>query len=254
MGAMSIPSLSELTWEEARDLLAEPATVAILPVGAIEAHGPHLPLATDVLISVAMARAAAARLTARGRPVLVLPPLVYTAAGFAAGFPGTISLAPETVTAAIVDIGRSLTRHGLRIFAVANAHLDPDHLASIDRAVEALGREDGLRVVFPNLTRKPWATRLSEEFKSGACHAGRFESSVVMAEREELVHEAIRRELPANPASLSDAIRQGLTTFEAAGGPDAYFGDPAAASAREGEATIDVLGSILEEAVLDARG
>lgn len=251
---MPIASLYDLTWPEARDILADPATVAILPVGAIEAHGPHLPLATDVVIAEAMARAGAERLSARGHPILLLPTLAYTAAGFAAGFPGTVALAPGTVTAALVDIARSLARHGLGVLAVANVHLDPAHLASIQKAAEILAEDGRPRFAFPNLTRKPWAIRLTDEFRSGACHAGRFETSVLMADRPGLVREAICAELPANPASLSEAIRRGLRTFEEAGGAEAYFGYPAEASVAEGEETIAVLGSILEEAVLDARG
>ena len=79
-----------MTWEEARDA-AGPGSVAILPVGAIEAHGPHLPLETDVIIAQAMARSGAARQAARGSSVVVLPPLTYTAAAFAQGFAGTLS-------------------------------------------------------------------------------------------------------------------------------------------------------------------
>ena len=82
-----------------------------------------------------------------------------------------------------------------------------------------------------------------------ACHAGRFETSVVLAERPDLVRDGIRAELPANPASLSRAIREGKTSFEAAGGPRAYFGWPADATAEEGRALIDALGGILEQAV-----
>ena len=72
-----------LTWEEMRDLEAE-APVAILPVGAIEAHGPHLPLDTDVIIAEAMARSGAAKLAEGGAHAVLLPSLSYTAAGFAA--------------------------------------------------------------------------------------------------------------------------------------------------------------------------
>src|SRR5688500_10080905 len=89
--------LAEMTWEEARDL-DRGRTVALLPVGAVEAHGPHLPLATDCLIAEAMGRAAAERLEARGVPAVVLPVFPYTRAGFAAGFPGTISPSVAAVT------------------------------------------------------------------------------------------------------------------------------------------------------------
>jgi creatinine amidohydrolase len=237
-----------MTWEEARDA-AGPGSVAILPVGAIEAHGPHLPLETDVIIAQAMARTGAARLAARGLRVLVLPPLTYTSAGFARGFAGTLSLRPETVVATVVDIADSLRQHGYTVLAIANAHLDPDHLASIEAAVSQIRRGLRLRVAFPNLAIKPWALRLSDEFKSGACHAGQFETSIVLAERPDLVREATRAALPPNPASLSRAIREGKMEFEEAGGPRAYFGYPAQATAEEGRATIEALGAILDEAV-----
>ena len=114
--------LAAMTWEEVRDLDGQ-TLVAILPAGAVEAHGPHLPLDTDVVIATAMARAGARRLSARQYSVVILSPLAYTAAEFAAGFPGTVSLRPETVTATVVDIARSLTRHKVAVLAIANAHL-----------------------------------------------------------------------------------------------------------------------------------
>ena len=244
--------LAEMTWEEARDI-ERGRTVAVLPVGAIEAHGPHLPLATDCVIAEAMARAAAERLEARGVPTVVLPVLPYTRAGFASGFPGTISASPEAVTAMVAGIALSLGGQGFRALAIANAHLDPEHLASLHVA-RAAAAEDGVEVVFPDLTRRPWGSRLTEEFRSGACHAGRFEGSVVLAERPDLVRDDLRRELPANPRSLSTAIAEGKRTFEEAGGPRAYFGDPAAASVAEGAATVAALGDILADAVVEALG
>ena len=178
--------LAAMTWEEVRDA-AGARSVAILPVGAVEAHGPHLPLDTDVIIAQAMARAGAARLASRGLTAAILPPLTYTAAGFAEGFAGTLSLRPETVTATLLDIADSLARHGFTLLAIANAHLDPDHLASLEAAVGRIRGGLGLRVAFPNIATRPWALRLGDEFRSGACHAGRFETSIVLAERPEQV-------------------------------------------------------------------
>jgi creatinine amidohydrolase len=240
-----------MTWEEVRDL-DRGRVIAILPVGAVEAHGPHLPLATDVIIGESMARAGADRLTGRGFLPLLLPPLAYTAAPFAAEFPGTLSVAPEILTALVLDLARTLTREGLKALAIANGHLDPAHVASLAAAVAAARTEGCLPLVFPDVTRKPWALRLGEEFMSGACHAGRYEGSIVMAARPALVRDEIRRALPPNAASLSTAIRAGEKSFGAAGGPRAYFGWPAAASVAEGEATIAKLGEILAEAVAAA--
>jgi creatinine amidohydrolase len=242
--------LAAMTWEEARDLASE-RPVGVLPIGAVEAHGPHLPLATDGVIAEAMARDGALRLEASGVPAVVLPTLPYTAAGFASAFPGTISANPATVRALVTDIARSLAGHGFRALALANAHLDPDHLASLH---EASGVDARIPVVFPDLTRKPWGSRLTDEFRSGACHAGRFEGSVVLAERPAWVRDDVRRELPAVPRSLSAAIAEGKRTFDEAGGPRAYFGDPAAATREEGLETIAALGTILADAVREALG
>ncbi len=73
-----------------------------------------------------------------------------------------------------------------------------------------------------------------------------------MAERPSLVVEGVRRRLAPNPASLSEAIRKGKQTFREAGGPDAYFGWPADASIEEGRQIVEILGSILEDAVVEA--
>jgi creatinine amidohydrolase len=237
-----------MTWEDVREL-DRARTVVILPVGAIEAHGPHLPLSADVVIAGAMARAGAKALASRGHPALILPPLPYTAASFAAGFSGTISIGSETATSLLLDVARELTRQGFRALAVANAHLDPAHRSSIAEA-ERRAREGGLiPLIHPDITKKPWALRLTEEFQGGACHAGRYESSIVLAERPELVREPIRKGLPPHPESLSRAIRSGATSFEDAGGTRAYFGWPADASAEEGRATVETLGAILADAV-----
>ena len=246
--AEGVPPLSEQTWEDVRD--RDPANcVAILPVGATEAHGPHLPLSTDVVIAEAMASAGAAALRRRGRDAAVLPPLAYTAAPFAADFPGTVSVAPATVTALVVDVARSLGRQGFRALVIANSHLDPAHLGSLHGAVDRCREEDLLPVFFPDLTRKPWALRMGDEFRTGACHAGRYETSVVLAARPDLVREDVRRALPANPASLAKAIRGGKTSFAEAEGPRAYFGWPADATPEEGAELIATLGDIVADAV-----
>ncbi len=244
---MAMRKLADMTWEEARDQ-GRAGAIAILPVGAIEAHGPHLPLMTDVVIASAMAEAAAEELVNRDQQVVILPPICYTSAGFAAGFAGTITVSPATVTAMIGDIARSLARHGFPMLAIANAHLDPDHVAALHAAVETCG-DEAIQVIFPDITKKPWALELTEEFQSGACHAGQYESSIVMAAAPSLVAEDRRCGLAPNPISLSAAIRAGQKTFEEAGGPAAYFGDPAAASREEGQGTIRVLGAILVEAI-----
>ena len=226
--------LAAMTYEEAQSVLTE-GCVALLPCGATEAHGPHLPLSTDVIISEHGALHAANLLDSEGIPALVLPPLGYAVTEFASGFEGTISLPIETATAMIRDVVLGAVRTGFSGVVLCNAHLEPGNIQAL-RAAMAQARETGALVEFPDVTRKPHALRLGEEFKSGACHAGRYEGSLVMAAREDLVRTDVAAKLPPNPESLSETIRAGKSSFEEAGGPQAYFGYPADASVKEGNA------------------
>jgi creatinine amidohydrolase len=249
---MPVHRLASLTWPAVRDLPAA-RTMAVLPAGAIEAHGPHLPLGTDVIIAEAMARAGADRLAARGFHVLLLPALTMAPAPFAAAFAGTVDAPAEATRLTVIGVVRSLAAHGIRVTAIANAHHDPAHVEALRRAVTEVSTIDpNAIVVFPDLTKRRWAERLTPEFRSGACHAGRYEGSVVLAEQPDLVRADVMAGLAPNPQSLVDAIRSQQRTFAAAGGPDAYFGFPADATADEGRVIVNALGAILEEAVVEA--
>src|SRR5918911_886091 len=81
------------------------------------------------------ARTVADRFAARGIPVVWLPPLTTTAAPFASEFAGTLHTSAEATTAIVTGIVRSLGAHGVRVVAIANAHHDPAHVASLRQAV-----------------------------------------------------------------------------------------------------------------------
>jgi creatinine amidohydrolase len=178
---------------------------------------------------------------------VVLPPLAYAVTEFAAGFGGTISLSLDTATSLAREVILGAGRAGFAGVVVANAHLEPANLEAL-RAAVAQANEAGGNAVFPDVTKRPHATRLGEEFKSGACHAGRYETSLVLAADPFLVNTDIADELEPNPSSLSTAIREGKTSFVEAGGPRAYFGFPADASAAEGEELFRVLVDIFASA------
>ena len=105
-----------------------------------------------------------------------------------------------------------------------------------------------LPVIVPDLARKPWAPRLTDEFRSGACHAGRYEGSVIMAERPELVRERPRARCRPTRLALERDPRGQATTFEEAGGPSAYFGWPARRHGRRDARRSRTLGEILADA------
>jgi creatinine amidohydrolase len=236
------------SWPEIAEYLAKDA-ILILPIGSTEAHGPHLPLATDVIISREMARRAAHILTEQGTPTLVLPAIAYSVTDFSTDFPGSISLHKTTAMAVMHDICCSLIKQGFRHIAIANSHLEPEHIDSIQEACRMVMVETGINICFPDKRRRRWATRLTEEFRSGACHAGAYESSLVMAAEPTLIKEALRLALPPVNISLAEVIKAGIYNFKQAGGENAYFGAPAEASTEEGETSYQALAAMLVEAV-----
>ncbi len=243
-------TFQNLTWKEAGERFKR-GLVALLPVGSTEAHGPHLPLSTDVIISEEMSRRAAEKLTARGVDTLVLPPLAYSVTDFSADFPGTVSIRKTTATALICDICVSLYHQGARLIVIANSHLEPEHIASINEAIAAVKEATGRRVAFPDKRRRRWAEKLTEEFRRGDCHAGAYETSLVMRARPELVREAVRDQLERVNISIADKIREGVTTFNEAGATAAYFGSPREATGEEGETSYEALADMLVTATLE---
>ncbi len=246
---MSYYFFAHRTWSELRDLLnRSKSCVLILPVGSTEAHGPHLPLSADVIIAEEMASRAARMLESRGACALTLPPLAYSVTDFSEGFTGSVSIRAETATALVHDILHSLIKQGFKRIAIANAHLEPAHIATLREACETIKTETGIEIVFPDVTRRRWAQMLTEEFQSGACHAGQYESSLVLCARPELVREEIRLTLEPKLISLSQAIRAGASNFNEIGGDQAYFGNPAAATAAEGNRVFDILAGMIVSA------
>src|ERR1044072_1508883 len=110
----------DLTWKEGAEAIRRGAVI-LLPVGSTEAHGPHLPLATDVIISEEMSRRAAVELRARGVNAFVLPALAYSVTDFSGDFAGTVSIRKATATALVRDICVSLYRQGARLVVISNS-------------------------------------------------------------------------------------------------------------------------------------
>src|SRR5678816_3755358 len=114
------------------------------------------------------------------------------------------------------------------------------------------GRGPCVSVACP-LTKK-WAKTLDAEFKSGACHAGLYETSIMMAAAPEMVDDAVRGVLPPVPISLSQQLAAGVTTFAAMGMELAYAGDPASATVEEGERMIQRLAEMVVGEIREALG
>ena len=140
--------LGECTHLDAARLARNARCVILLPLGAVEEHGPHLPLLVDWLGAEELARRIAPRLERAGLTPILAPSLPYGVSTLAAEWPGTVSLSRALVTRLIVEVIRALARHGFRSFVLVNYQADPDHLAAMHAARRALARGRKLRVVF----------------------------------------------------------------------------------------------------------
>jgi creatinine amidohydrolase len=244
------PRLAGMTTGAVRDLLSggRPAAV-LLPVGSVEPHGPHLPLATDTIISEAAAERATLLLAGKGIAAVIAPPVPYGVTEFAAGFAGAISVPGEALTAFLRAVAGAYLRAGFAHVCLVNNHLEPAHDAAVRAVVE--GFPAGTLSVACPLTRR-WGRTLSPEFKSGACHAGQYETSLVLAATPDLVDTSSAATLPEVKVSLSEGIRAGKHTFREMGMDSAYAGSPARATAGEGESLYAALAAMVATEVEEA--
>ena len=253
MGVMSgVPIFfAHLTTEQARELVASAsAPVLLWPLGATEPHGPHAPLATDLVIAEGLCRRVAEALAGEEGPdALVLPTLPFGVTRYASEFTGCLHVDEDTLRSIVVDVVRSLIGQGFDRIVAVNCHFEPDHVRTIHRALDAVRAELGITVGYLDLTRRERAERLTEEFQRGESHADRYETSLVLAERPELVDAELARTLPTVPVNMARAIASGETRFRAIGLERAYAGSPALASPAEGEETFAVLAEMLTEVV-----
>jgi len=241
--------ISEMTWTEVDEAMKD-RPVAIVPVGATEAHGPHLPVSTDTVIATEMARRGAAKLKEHGVASLILPPVSFTVTDYGAEFSGTITLPVETAVALLRDLAVSVSRK-FRAVAFVNVHLEPGHMDALRRAVDE-AKKAGASVCYVDITKKRWAEQMGDAFRQGD-HAGAWETSLVMAAAPEMVRERERISL-APVDGLVPAIKKGAKTFLEAGGEDAYFGDPSAATAEDGENAYEILSEIVSVSVMEHLG
>jgi creatinine amidohydrolase len=243
------PRAALLTWPEVKEL-AEGGALALLPVGSTEAHGPHLPLNADVLIAEEVCRRTAQRLRQRGWESVTFPALAYGRTDFAASFAGTVTLGADTARAYLEDVLAGIGSHGFRRIGVINHHVEPAHFRTVHEAAGNAAARSGAQVIVPDHRRPPFVEALGREFSEGGSHAGAYETSLVLAIAPDRVREEVRRALPALDVDLPARIKAGAKTFQEAGGPLAYFGDPAAASPEEGERLLDLLAEFSASALL----
>lgn len=178
--------LAEYTWPEVASLL-EQDPVVVVPVGAFEQHGPHLPLMVDAHLAGRVAEDAARRALADGKAVVVTPTVWTGYSPHHRDFPGTITLDAEAFSLVVSQIAKSLAAQGFRRIVLLNGHGGNTNL--LRSAVQSLYYDEGVSVATANY----WdfalpdlaAWRRSEP--GGIMHACEMETSLMLASRPDLV-------------------------------------------------------------------
>ncbi|MGM0982253.1 MAG: creatininase family protein [Pseudomonadota bacterium] len=170
------PRWQDLTSRELSSLPSE--TVAVMVVGAIEQHGAHLPLSTDLDIGEGLLEEALTHLP-ETLPLVILPPMAVGASDEHLSFPGTLSLSPELAIATLEAHGDAVARAGLKRLVLINSH--GGNKAVMDLAALRLRRRHGMLVVKVHYTRMlppPDDSLPADELRHGL-HGGALETAMM---------------------------------------------------------------------------
>lgn len=235
-----------MTWPEVRAALDGGRDTVIVPFGAVEQHGRHLPLGTDALFGDEAGRRVAERLDA-----FVAPTVRIGCSWHHLEFAGTLSLEDETFHAVVADLVRSLARHGFGRIVLLPTH--GGNFAPLGAAVERLGPIEGVNVIAISdlsvLIEAAFGVgaELGVSPERGGAHGGEWETSMVLALRPELVH--MDR---AEPGYVGD-FQEGVATFFEKGAhaidPNGVFGDPRGATPEAGAKYLDRLTELVVRAI-----
>ena len=244
-------ALEALAWPDVERLFAGAVDTAVLPLGSIEQHGPHLPFATDAWIAESLAE----RFCARFPEAIRLPVLPFGCAREHLAFPGTLSLEEETLAAVLDDLTGSLATHGVSRLLLLSAHGGNDvALAAIlpklrekhgeKREIEVIVAP-GPGVLLPLLQAE--GERHGVAASAGGLHAGEIEASILLA----LAPESVRAERFA-AGVVDPALAPGDLFYPSlrANAADGTVGDPRGAEAARAERYLEVWVDAIGEAYL----
>lgn len=231
--------IEEMNSQDFLDGLAKTRTV-LVPVGATEGHGVHLPLGTDSFQAIDVCRRLAER-----RALFVAPPIHYGVCRSTSQHPGTLSLRTETLKSLVMDVVEALYRQGLRNVVVLSGHAGGTHNAALLDAGECLlGVLPELRIAV--VTEYDLAAGEGRGLieTAGDSHAGEIEVSRMLATRPQLVGEGATEDYPRFPKHILVRNKQYYW-------PTGVWGDPTKASADKGRKIEAIVVNALERLVVD---
>lgn len=229
--------IEEMTMPEFVRGLEKTRTV-LVPFGATEEHGPHLPLNTDTLHAVEVGRKLAEK-----RAIFIAPPVPYGVCRSTSQHPGTLSISTQTLRALTLDIVSALYRQGLRNVILLTGHAGGTHTSTLIDAGEALlERFSDLKIAV--LTEFMLAAKegrgLIETVDDS--HAGEIETSRILNSHPQLVKGEAEREYPSFPVGI--LVRDKRRFW-----PGGVWGDPTLASAEKGRLLEDLVVQSLDRFV-----
>ncbi|NJO80495.1 MAG: creatininase family protein [Cyanobacteria bacterium RM1_2_2] len=243
-----------LTWTDIHQMPEREHVVILQPVGAIEQHGPHLPLIVDAAISVAVLGKALEQLEA-DIPAYVLPPLYYGKSNEHWHFPGTITLSAQTLMTTLMEVGQSIYRAGFRKFALVNGHGGQPQI--MEMVARDLHQQHEDFQVFPLFVwRVPnAATELltPEELELGI-HAGDAETSLLLSilpdqVRMEAAVKEYPQDLPDSMLSMEGQLPFAWTMLDLS--RSGVLGDPTVATQAKGDQILASLAQSWAQVIRD---
>ncbi len=245
------------TVEAARLAVRDP--VVVLPLAALEQHGPHLPLSTDLDIGIGLLERAFEHLPDDFQ-AWVLPPLAVGASREHARFAGTVSLDPALLGAVVQAHGAALARAGVRRLVLSNSH--GGNRAVLDSAALRLRNELGLLVVKANYFRFPRPDDVdlpATEWRHGL-HGGAVETAMMLHLRPDLVRMDAAHPARSIDEELERTLRRVSAGGDAAGfawlagdlNPSGAAGNAALADAGIGARLVAWYGAALADVIRDA--
>lgn len=231
-----------------RQLLATRPTLAVLPWGATEAHGWHLPHGTDVIEATAIAEVAVTKAAARGAGVLLLPAIPFGNNAQQQDQVATVHLSTGTAAAILRDVTTSLIRQGIDRLMIVNGHGGN----AFPPLVRDVMLETGATIAVVDFWKL--APEASQHiFADPGDHAGELETSLVLHLRPDLVAMEQAGDGHRVPFAIESLSRPGVWTPRpwSTVHPDTGCGDPRASTAEKGQAYFDVITTSLAEVLVD---
>ncbi|EMA44068.1 creatininase family protein [Halococcus saccharolyticus] len=245
MSSRTSVRLAEHTWPEIEAALDDGTTTAVVAVGSVEQHGPHLPVIMDTLAGDELSRRIADRLG----DALAAPTIRPGCSGHHMAFPGTITIAPETLMDLVRSYCESLDEHGFEHVVLVPTHggnfapvntVAPEIAREIDANVIAIADlDENMRLMNEGLREA------GVEYEEPVIHAGAAETAIVLAVNEGLVRTDELAVGHEGEVSASRLLSEGFDAISENG----VLGDPREGTAEAGEAILERIATAYAERI-----